>query len=295
MFFDRLLKRKRWSATPLPGRARRSAEVAGSAVDDGFLESLRQLSLASRPRMTGGHTGEHASPRRANALEFADYRNYSPGDDFRRVDWNAYLRLEQLLVKLADAPERLDLHLLLDCSRSMASGQPDKFGYARRLAAGLSYIALTHLDRVSLAVLRGSEWLRLTRQESPAATAGMVQALNSLQPEGDTNLDSTLSGYMAAGNHRGVAVLISDLLSPGGYQQGLERLSRTGLRPVVIHILSPQELRPVIEGDLELQDVETGDTLQVSVDWSTFSATRAGCRSGCGRSSPSAPAGGSAT
>ncbi len=269
MFFDRLFGRRRWAPAP-PGSAGRSAEATSGTVDDGFLESLRQVSLNSRPRMTGGHTGEHASPRRANALEFADYRNYSPGDDFRRVDWNAYLRLEQLLVKLADAPERLDLHLLLDCSRSMASGQPDKFGYARRLTAGLSYIALSHLDRATLAILRGEEWLRLTRQESPAATAAIVQALNSLTPEGDTNLDSALSGYMSSGNHRGVAVLVSDLLSPGGYERGLEQFSRTALRPVVIHILSPQELHPALEGDLELQDVETGDTLQVSVDWSTL-------------------------
>lgn len=243
-------------------------------MDETFLSRLRQVTLASRRKLASGLTGEHASPRRANALEFADYRSYFPGDDFRRVDWNAYLRLDHLFVKLAEAPERINLHILLDSSQSMAWGHPEKFGYARRLAVALAYVALSHMDAASLLVLRGKECVALSRQESPSATARMVRAISSISPVGATDLDAALGVYTAMGNHRGIAVLISDLLSPPGYQSGLERLSRTPLRPVVIHILSPEELMPKLEGDLELEDVETGDTVQVSIDWGTLTRYR---------------------
>ncbi len=238
-------------------------------VNETFLSRLRNVSLVSQRKLTSGLTGEHASPRRANALEFADYRSYAPGDDLRRVDWNAYLRLGQLLVKLADAPERLTLHLLLDTSGSMAWGHPSKFNYARQVAAGLAYVALNHMDAANLLVLHGQECVRWSRQSS-ASPAAMVRAINALEASGTTDLDAALSSYTSQGNHRGVAVLISDLLSPLGYQTGLERLSRTGVRPVVIHLLSPEELDPALEGDLELLDTETGETVQVSIDWATL-------------------------
>lgn len=271
MIFDWLLKRRRRKQVPRSSATGSSRGApSDERVDDTFLSRLRNATLFSQRRLTSGLTGEHASPRRANALEFADYRSYTPGDDFRRVDWNAYLRLNHLLVKLADAPERLTLHLLLDTSRSMAWGSPDKFGYARQVAIGLAYVALTHMDAANLLVLNGKDCFRLSRQESAAAAATMVRAINSLKPGGTTQLDAALSAYTALGSHRGMAVLISDLLSPGGYQSGLERLSRSALRPVVIHVLSPEELNPALEGDLELLDVETGDTIQVSVDWGTL-------------------------
>ena len=269
MWYKRLFRRRRAPA--------RNAHVTGSPIssngeeeiDDAFLGRLRRATLASQRRLTSALTGEHDSPRKASALEFSDYRSYTPGDDFRRVDWNAYLRLDHLLVKMADAPERLSLHLLLDGSRSMGWGSPDKFAYARRLAVGLAYVALSHMDRVNLMLLRDGDCIRVSQQESAMGTPAMVRAARDLHPEGTTNLDTALQAFNSGGSRRGVVVLVSDLLSPAGYQPGLERLSRAALRPVVIHLLSPEELDPTIEGDMEFEDVETGDTIQVSVDWAT--------------------------
>ncbi len=268
---DRLFRRLR-GCTVAPATAAKlfQGESCDDEVDDVFLSRLRRAALVSQRRLTSGLTGEHTSPRKANALEFADYRNYAPGDDLRRVDWNAYLRLNQLFVKLADAPERLTLHILLDGSRSMAWGNPEKFRYARRVAIGLAYIALAHMDAANLLALMGRNCLRLSQLSSPSATATMIRTLGSLIPSGTTELDAALASFSALGNHRGVAVLISDLFSPTGYRQGLERLSRSALRPVVIHVLSPEEVHPALEGDLELEDVETGDTIQVSIDWGTL-------------------------
>jgi len=227
---------------------------------------LRLASLAPRRSLTSGRTGEHPSPRRASALEFADYRSYSPGDDFRRVDWNAYLRLDHLLVKLAEAPERVDLHLLLDGSKSMDWGNPSKFAYARRLSVGLAYVALSHMDAVNLMVLHGRDCFQVSHQESARATPMLVKAARALHPDGTTSLDAALAAFAAQGHRRGVAVLISDLLSPDGYQKGIERISGGLMRPVVIHLLSPEEMDPSLEGDMELEDVETGESIQVSVD-----------------------------
>ena len=97
----------------------------------------------------------------------------------------------------------------------------------------------------------------------------LVRSASAVRPDGTTNLDVALASFVRQGYRTGVAVLISDLLSPDGYQAGLERLSSTSLRPVVIHLLSPEEMEPVLDGDLELEDVETGDLIQVSIDWST--------------------------
>ena len=269
MWYERLL---RWRRAPAPNRYSMSGSVTTDGedeIDDAFLGRLRRASLVSQRKLTSALTGEHDSLRKAGALEFSDYRSYTPGDDFRRVDWNAYLRLDHLLVKMADAPERLSLHLLLDGSKSMEWGSPDKFAYARRLVVGLAYVALSHMDSVNLMLLRGDECMRVSQQESAKATPALVRAARSLRPEGTTNLDAALRSFSAGSNRRGVVVLVSDLLSPAGYQSGLERLSHATVRPVVIHLLSPEELNPTIEGDTEFEDVETGDTIQVSVDWAT--------------------------
>ncbi len=272
---DRLLKRRWWMPAALARPPKLSISAAPQEeIDDAFLSRLRKVSLASQRRLTSGLTGEHPSPRRAHSLEFADYRSYSPGDDFRQVDWNAYLRLDHLFVKLADAPEQLNLQVALDASRSMAWGQPNKFTYARRVAIGLAYVALAHMDAANLFVLSGNECARLSQRHGATTTAALVRAIGALEPRGATDLDRALGNFASQRNLRGVGVLISDLLSPPGYQAGLERFSRSGLRPVVIHVLSPEELNPKLEGDVELQDVETGERLQISVDWNTLNRYR---------------------
>jgi uncharacterized protein (DUF58 family) len=280
---DRILKNRWWRPEALGRSAGRSLRTlapspregaAGETIDETFLSRLKGVTLVSQPRLASGVTGEHSSPRRSTALEFTDYRNYAPGDDLRRVDWNVYMRLGQLFVRQSEAPERVNLHVLLDASDSMHWGDPDKFGYARKVAIGLSYIALSHMDRATLIALRGDNFVQVSRQESATAMARLVNSVSSLIPSGPTDLDASLTAYANLGNHRGVVVLISDLLSPSGYRAGLERLSGAALRPILIHVLSPEELDPRLEGDLELQDAETGATMQISADRGTLTQYR---------------------
>ena len=125
----------------------------------------------------------------------------------------------------------MNLDVLLDASDSMAWGNPDKFSYARRVAIGLAYVALSHMDTATLIALRGDHYLQLSRQESATATARLVNSASGLIPSGPTDLDASLGAYATLGSQRGVVVLLSDLLSPSGYRDGLERLSGVALRP----------------------------------------------------------------
>src|SRR5881398_2425430 len=118
--------------------------------DSEFLQKLEYLSLVSKRVFRGSLLAQRRTMQMGGGIEFADHRDYTPGDDFRYLDWHLYARHEQLLLKRFQEEEDLHVYLLLDCSRSMAFGDPPKFDFARRVAAALAYIALADLDRVAL-------------------------------------------------------------------------------------------------------------------------------------------------
>jgi uncharacterized protein (DUF58 family) len=232
-------------------------------LDDALLRRLEQITVLPRRRAGGGLGGEHRSRARAASNDFVDHRPYASGDDFRQVDWNVYSRLDQLYVKQTEARERLILYLFLDCSASMAFGQPSKFDYARQLAAVIGYVTLARYDRLELVSLAGSGGaVRLLRGKQRFNE--LLVALDSIEARGGLNLDSELASVRRtiAG---GQAVLISDMLHPGGYEGGLNSLSKLGLEPSVIQVLSPQELEPDTGGDLELEDLESGERVEVGL------------------------------
>lgn len=265
----------------LPGR-RRDPGRGGAAptddrvtLDEGLLRRLERLSLAPRRPATGGVGGEHRSRARAPSQDFADYRQYIPGDDFRQIDWNAYGRLGHLYVKQTEAREQLAVHILLDASQSMAwgaapatkavpAGMPSKLGYARNLAAALAYLSLARYDRVSVTAL-GETPRQLAAVHGRGRYAGVVAFLDEVRPAGRMGLDDALAAYRVTRRLGGQAVVISDMLSPDGWQTGLESLQRAGLDVVVLHLLSPAEVEPEAGGELELIDAETGEMVEVSL------------------------------
>jgi len=228
--------------------------------------------LARRPA-AAGIGGEHRSAARAPSTDFADYRAYVPGDDFRRIDWNAYGRLGNLYVKLTEAREQLLVHLLVDASSSMAWGTPSKLDYARQLAAALAYLGLARFDRVTVSTL-GEETRQLASARGRARFHDLLSFLNATTAAGRMQMDEVLGGYRADRRRRGQVVLISDMLAPEGYQDGLDRLLRAGLDVVVLQVLSPQELEPEPGGDFELIDAETGERVEVSLTRDTIARYR---------------------
>jgi len=251
-----------------------------------LLPRLERLSLVARHVRAGQTAGERRSTKRGTSVEFADYRDYTRGDDLRRVDWNIYARLERPFVKLFEEEEDLAVHILLDGSGSMDWGsesanrrisesanqrisESNKWLYARRLAAALGYVALTSGDRLTVANL-GSSFVIHYSLFGPVRGRGhtlrLFEWLGGLEAQGTTDLNASLRGYGISGGRPGLAVLISDLFSPAGYLEGLTSLAARGHEIAVIHLLAPDEVEPPLAGDLRLLDVETGESQEVTID-----------------------------
>src|ERR1700727_3073876 len=128
-------------------------EKARFPLDASVLQRLDNIALLTRHPMATGRPGRRRSPLAGSSLEFSDYRRYAPGDDFRRIDWRAYARLERLFLRVFEAEENITVTVLIDCSDSMSHGTPSKAALASTLAAALSYIALKCEDRVILGTL----------------------------------------------------------------------------------------------------------------------------------------------
>lgn len=233
------------------------------------LRKLNQLTLVASRVRAGAVKGERRSSRRGSSVEFADYRNYAPGDDLRRLDWNIYARLERPFIKLFEEEEDLAVYILLDGSRSMDWGDGDlhKFQYAQRLAAGLGAIALASGDSISVGFLQNG---RVSAEFGPSrgqiALPRLFSFLEQLQPGGVTDLDASLRQYALKPRRPGLVILISDLLDAGGYQSGLRPMQGRGHDAALIHVLSPDELDPPFSGDLQLVDIESEQTQDISLD-----------------------------
>ena len=259
-------------------------------LNETLLRKLEQLSLVARRVRVGQTVGERRSTRRGSSVEFADYRDYTKGDDLRRVDWNIYARLDRPFVKLFEEEQDLAVHILLDGSASMNWGEDDKvtrgqgdggnkWVYGRRVAAALGYVALTSGDRLTVTNLNSE--LRIANSKfGPVRGRGHIlrlfEWLGGLDAEGVTDLNASLRAYAVSGGRAGLVVLISDLLSPtysegseaalGGYVEGLNALAVRGHEIAIIHTLSPDEVEPPLAGDLRLLDVETGAPQEVTID-----------------------------
>jgi uncharacterized protein (DUF58 family) len=231
-----------------------------------FLAQLERFALISRRTFRGRVKGERRSPRKGSSVEFSDYRQYGAGDDIRYVDWNIYGRLDRLYLKLFVDEEDLCLHLLLDASASMNFGAPSKLRYSAQLAASLAFVGLVNLERVGVSVLRE----RIAEGWSPVRgrgqILGLMDFLDGLRPAGVTSLGDGLSQYALRARESGLAVLISDLLDPGGFERGLKALLERRFDVHVIHVLAADEMNPSFGGDLRLVDAETGEMRDLTLD-----------------------------
>ncbi|HSL32615.1 MAG TPA: DUF58 domain-containing protein [Candidatus Limnocylindrales bacterium] len=245
-----------------------------TVFDEAFLRQLERLLLLLKSPVRGGLKGGRRSVKRGQSVEFADYRDYALGDDLRQLDWNVYARLEKLFVKLFIEEEDVTITLLIDASASMATGRPEKLLFAKRAAAALGYIGLASEDRIAVSALGG----RTSRRQTPLRGSGRVfrllSNLSAIQAApGPTDLVAAARHAAAQLHGRGVVVLMSDLLDPAA-DRVIRELASTRSELIVLHILSPEELDPQLEGDLRLVDAESGDGVDVTADLATIDAYR---------------------
>jgi len=251
---------------PTPVDAPPGGLAGGPLFDTAFLARLERLELLARKVFRGHLRGERTAPRRGRGLEFSDFRRYRPGDDLRHLDWNIYSRLDRLFLKLYAAEEDITLHLLLDASASMGFGTPRKFDHARRLAAALAYVGLVNLDRVSIAGFADGLGAQLPPLKARHNLMSVLAFLDTLPCRGVTRLGPSLRAFAGRVRHPGLVVLVSDLAAVEDLGVALDALRRRGHDVVMLQVLGEDEIDPPLAGTLRLDDAETGESLQVSVD-----------------------------
>ncbi len=277
------------STTPRP----RTVE---DLLPPGLLAHLERLDIIARKIFSGRQHGERQSRRRGQSIDFADHRPYSPGDDLRFVDWNIYARLDALFLKLYLEEEDLSLGIAIDTSSSMDWGNPNKLDTARRLAMALGWIGLCNHNRVSLHGFNGDgiQSLRTLRGRRRASELG--RWLLDLDP-GAPGVPGTFAECMktlgAGRRGRGVLLVLSDFLEGDGVEEGLRFLGGRGDEVICLQLLAPEEVDPGghgLTGDLRLEDVEHGGTVEVTVTPSLLRSYRqrldawcAALRTGCTR------------
>jgi uncharacterized protein (DUF58 family) len=230
-----------------------------------LLAQLERLELVTRKVFRGRMKGERRSKRKGQSVEFADFRNYVPGDDLRLLDWNLYARLDKLIVKLFLEEEDLHFYTLIDASMSMDFGDPTKLQYAKQLAAALGFIGLVRADRVRIETLGQSAGQRGPILRGRHSVWRLLSHIESIQPVETTSLATGVKNFCIRNPGKGIVLLISDLMDKDGYETALRYFVSHEMDCYVVHLLSQEELQPDVKGDLKLVDCEDEDEAEITV------------------------------
>jgi uncharacterized protein (DUF58 family) len=251
-----------------------TAATSEILLDDEFLKKLEYLNIMSKRLFAGQLKAERRARRRGTGLEFADYRAYVPGDDFRHLDWKAYLRLNRLILKLFEEEEDLPIYFFVDASQSMTYGNPSKLNYAKKVAAALCYIGLANLDRVNLISFANGITGELAPQRGKGKIFKVFRFLTDIVPGGETNAKEAFKTYCTEKRRRGLAVVISDFFDQHGLESALNILRHFRHDVFVIHVASHEEIDPPLNGEVVLVDSETSAGREITITPSLLAAYR---------------------
>lgn len=243
-----------------------------SLLDPSFVRELEALRRRLDTRTRSGGVGEKVSRNKGASVEFAEHRAYAPGDDLRRIDWAAYARSGEPVLKVFRADEDVVVRLVCDASASMRVGVPSKLEAARRLAAAIGYMALARGERAQLIVTTDqvSPWQSPSRGRS--GLAGLLRALGDVEGGGKTDLASAIESVTKRSSRPGMLVVLSDFFDPGPVLPSLARASSAGHDVRLVHVLAKEDEEPALQGDLTLEDAETGEVVDVTIDASALEA-----------------------
>lgn len=245
-------------------------------LDADFLRRLEALRRRLSSEARSGESGESVAPRRGTGAEFREHRPYAPGDDPRRIDWMAYARSGEPLIKLFHHEEDRIVRLLVDASASLGFGSPSKLELAQRLAAALGYLALSGSERTQVFVARDEDNKPLgaigSSHRGRRTFGELCRELSALRPDGKADLARAIESTVARSVRPGVLAILSDFLDPGPVLLALSRARAAGHDVLLVQILSQDELEPSLDGDLALQDSETGAAIDITADASAIAA-----------------------
>ncbi len=226
--------------------------------DGEFFEKLEAVALSMQGPMGGFFGGSRKAHGYGNTVEFADFREYVPGDDLRRIDWNVFARFEKYFIKLFTDERQLHHRIIIDCSASMATGKPEKAEMALRLAAGLGYLAVCAMDRVSFLMLHGDTLTDLTGTllgKTSVTRAAMM--LEDVDFYGETEIEKAILNYSNPGYDDGLTIIISDFLTESNFKSAVDFLLYRHREVMLLQVLSPEEVNPDIKGDIHFIDLES--------------------------------------
>ncbi len=234
-------------------------------LDAEFMSKLERLDVVTRKIFIGRMKGERRSKRKGQSVEFADYRNYVVGDDLRFLDWNIYGRLEKLFIKLFFEEEDLHVNILVDASKSMEFGDPDKYLYARRVAAAIAYIGLANYNRVSVTAFSDRYGPEMVGVRGRRMIHQLLGHLSGIEATGEGNMTAACRQFAIRHPQRGIVLLLSDFMDKAGYEDGMRYLIGRKYDLYAIQMLSPDEIEPPLNGDLQLVDIEDEDVADITV------------------------------
>ena len=221
-----------------------------------LLRRLEALAVLVRRAVKGQMGGERRSVSRGRSPEFADFRNYTPGDDYRLIDWNAYARLDRFVLRLFVAEEELPLSVFIDLSGSMDWGRPNKADVAKRLAGALAYVALASLDRVRLTVFAEGPTSGGAPYRGRHSAQELFARIQSFPAGGPTEYSRLVAPITR--QRPGLTLLITDGLGTSPVEPAITALQLARQEGAVLQVLAPQEISLGWTGDARLRDAETG-------------------------------------
>ncbi len=242
----------------------RSAKPSSTLLTGEMMSKLERMELVSRKIFRGRMKGERRSKRKGQSVEFADFRNYVSGDDLRFIDWNLFARMDRLYLKIFLEEEDLHFFTIIDDSASMDFGDPTKLFVAKQIAASLAYIGLCRGDRVSVSSFATAGSPVVMRGKSSAFR--LLSHLEALPcAEQPPTMEESIKRFCLKNTGKGIVVVISDLMNKSGYESAMRMLVAREMDVFLIHLLSPEELSPSVQGDLKLVDCEDDDRREVSI------------------------------
>lgn len=222
--------------------------------DEEFLRKLELLSVVSKRLLAGQFKAERRAKKVGSGIEFADYRGYVPGDDFRAVDWRAYMRLGRLILRLFEEETDLPIYIFLDASRSMGQRKLD---YAKRVAAALAYVGLSNLDKVHMSVYADGIIEELPAQRTKSQIFNIFRFLNGVKASHETHAGRAFHRFFGANRKRGMVVVISDFFDPHGVGHAFDIIRYQRQDLLAVQVLTPEDCRPPLNGEVTLVDRET--------------------------------------
>ena len=234
--------------------------------NEDFFKKLNKINMYINFKLSGGTQGGRKSKAKGVSVEFSDYREYAPGDDFRRIDWNAYGRFDKFFIKVFMEEREGVFNFFIDKSKSMDYGKDNKKNTALKIVAALSYIALNNLDRVNISTMNDGSLENIKTSTGNRSFQKILMDLEKIKFDGTTDLSSSIKKRPLS--MRGISIVVSDFLNNEGLESledGLKYLAYKKQEIILVQVLCDEEINPDFNNEITLIDSETGENIKLSV------------------------------